>query len=152
MEKKYVDDDELSDLQDVIAIYGNQAAQTLPKDSLGSALRALKLNPLQKEIDDFIIAFDKEGSGVLTLDQLAIIYSRKKKDSDTLDQLLSAFRLLDKDGSGNIGVPEFRYYMCRMGELMPEPDVDEMVKAGDPDGLGKINIEKFAKYLMGIKE
>jgi calmodulin len=150
--EKYVDESEKSDLLDVIAIYGNQAAQTLPKDMLGSALRALKLNPLQKEIDDFIISFDKEGNGLLTLDQLAIIYSRKKKDSDTLDQLLAAFKLLDRDGSGNIGVPEFRYYMCRMGELMPEADVDEMIKAADPENTGKINSEKFAKVLMGIKE
>ena len=150
--EKYVDEDEKSDLLDVIAIYGNQAAQTLPKEMLGSALRALKLNPLQKEIDDFIIAFDREGTGNLTLDQLAIIFSRKKKDSDTLDQLLAAFKLLDRDGSGNIGVPEFRYYMCRMGEMMPESDVDDMIKSADPDATGKINSEKFAKLLMGIKD
>ncbi|OMJ95393.1 hypothetical protein SteCoe_1148 [Stentor coeruleus] len=152
MEKKILDDDEMQDLRDVIAIYGNQAAENIPKDSLGSALRALKLNPLQREIDDFIITFDKEGTGVLTLEQLAIIYSRKKKDSDTLDQLLAAFRLLDREGSGMIGVPEFRYYMCRMGELMPEPDVDDMIKVADADNTGKINIEKFGKYLMGIKD
>ncbi|OMJ94633.1 hypothetical protein SteCoe_2123 [Stentor coeruleus] len=142
----------MQDLRDVIAIYGNQAAENIPKDSLGSALRALKLNPLQREIDDFIITFDKEGTGVLTLEQLAIIYSRKKKDSDTLDQLLAAFRLLDREGSGMIGVPEFRYYMSRMGELMPEPDVDDMIKVADADNSGKINIEKFGKYLMGIKD
>ena len=150
--EKHVDEDEKSDILDVIAIYGNQATQTLPKEMLGSALRALKLNPLQKEIDDFIITFDKEGTGNLTADQLAIIYSRKKKDSDTLDQLLSAFKLLERDGSGNIAVPEFRYFMCRMGEFVPEGDVDEMIKAGDPEGSGKINSEKFAKLLMGVKE
>lgn len=150
--EKYVDEDEKSDLLDVIAIYGNQAAQSLPKEMLGSALRALKLNPLQKEIDDFIITFDKEGTGNLTLDQLAIIYSRKKKDSDTLDQLLSAFKLLERDGSGTIGVPEFRYFMCRMGEFIPESDVDEMVKTADPDGTGKVSSEKFAKVLMGLKD
>ena len=150
--EKYVNEEEKSDILDVIAIYGNQTAQTLPKEVLGSALRALKLNPLQKEIDDFIITFDKEGTGNLTFDQLCVIYSRKKKDSDTLDQLLAAFKLLDRDGSGNIGIPEFRYYMCRMGEFMTESDVDEMIKAGDTDGTGKINAEKFAKILMGIKE
>lgn len=145
-------DEEKGDLQDAISIYGNGTAGTIPKESLGSFLRALKLNPLQKEIDDFIIAFDKEGSGILTEDQLQTIYYRKKKDSDTLDQLLAAFKVLEKEGTGQIPIPEFRYYMCRMGELMPESDVDDMVKAADPDNTGKITTEKFAKYLMGIKE
>ncbi|CAG9320430.1 unnamed protein product [Blepharisma stoltei] len=143
---------EESDVKDVILIYGNTAAQTIPTNMLGPSLRALKLNPLESEIVDFITEFDRDGSGTLTYDQFVKIYSRKKVDSDTLDELLAAFRLLDREGEGNIPVPEFRYYICRMGERMNEADCDEMVKAADPENSGKVNIEKFAKFLLGIKD
>ena len=148
-------EDEENDILDAIAIYGTPGTQgsgMIPKDNLGAFLRALKLNPLQKEIDDFIQKFDRDGLGTLNENTLKIIYYRKKKDSDTLDQLLAAFHILDRDRTGFIPIPEFRYYMCRMGEFVPEPECDDIIKAADPDNTGKVNIEKFAKYLMGIKE
>lgn len=141
-----------NDIKDVISIYGNAIANTLPTNMLGPSLRALKLNPLESEIVDFITEFDRDGSGTLTYDQFVKIYNRKKVDSDTLEELMAAFKLLDREGEGQIPIPEFRYYLCRMGEKMAEVDVDELIKSADSDNTGKVNIEKFAKFLLGIKD
>lgn len=52
-----------------------------------------------------------------------------------------------------IPVPEFRYHMCRLGERIPEDECDEIVKvAADSDNPEKINVMRFARYLMGIRE
>jgi hypothetical protein len=42
-------------------------------------LRALKLNPLQKEIKDFIQKFGRDGLETLNENALKIIYYRKKR-------------------------------------------------------------------------
>ena len=142
---------EENDIRDVFIIYGNQADETISTTMLGPALRALKLNPLEREIIDFNSDFERD-TGVLKKSDFIKIYQRKKKDSDTLDELLAAFRLLDREGNGMIPIPEFRYYLCKMGEMMPEEDVDEVIKQADNEGNGKVNILKFAKYLLGIKD
>mmetsp|Transcript_10092 Transcript_10092/g.15091 ORF Transcript_10092/g.15091 Transcript_10092/m.15091 type:complete len:151 (+) Transcript_10092:40-492(+) len=142
---------EQSDIKDVITVYGNPLDMNIPTNLLGSALRALKLNPLEKEISQFKTEFDPSGSGVLSEEQLKTIYFRKKKDPDTYEELIQAFRLLDKEGEGLISTQEFRYYMVRMGEQMPEDEVDDLVKQAD-NASGKVDIEKFAKYLLGIKD
>ena len=142
---------EENDIRDVFIIYGNQADETISTTMLGPALRALKLNPLEREIIDFNSDFERD-TGVLKKSDFIKIYQRKKKDSDTLDELLAAFRLLDREGNGMIPMPEFRYYLCKMGEMMPEEDVDEVIKQADNEGNGKVNILKFAKYLLGIKD
>ena len=138
-------------LDDVIAIYGNQSLQTLPTNMLGPALRAMKLNPLDREVIAFVTEFDKGGRGSLTKHQVAAIYNRKKSDVDTFDQLFAAFKFLDKDNTGLISIQEFRYYMCKMGECITESDLDEILRASDVEDSGKINIEKFAKVLLGTR-
>ena len=142
---------ERKDLQDVISIYGNPISQTIPTNMLGPALRAMKLNPLDKEVINFVTEFDKGGSGSLSVQQLIMIYNRKKQDSDSVDQLLNAFKFLDKDHTGYISVQEFKYYMCKMGESITEIDVDDILRAADVDFSEKIDINRFARILLGIK-
>lgn len=142
---------EKRDLQDVIAIYGNQKDQTLNTNMLGPALRAMKLNPLDREVIDFVTEFDKAGHGRLTKQQVATIYNLKKKDSDTFEQLITALKFLDKDGTGLISVQEFRYYMCKMGETITDSDFDDILRTVGIENYGKISIEKFAKGLVGPK-
>jgi calmodulin len=146
-------DQQIADIKEVLSIYGQQSDNSISTKMLGAALRALKLNPLEREIMDFITEFDREGTGVISYDNLLKIYGRKKRDSDTVEELLEAFRVFDQAGTGHIPMPEFRYYMVRLGEQLPEEEVDEILKiAADPDNADRVNITKFAKYLMGIKE
>lgn len=43
--------------------------------------------------------------------------------------------------------------MCRLGERLTEEEGDEIVKtASDSENPDRVNIMKFAKYLMGIKD
>lgn len=143
---------EESDIKDVITIYGNQTDESVSTNLLGPALRAMKLNPLEREVMDFIADFDRNGSGIIQKEDFVKIYYRKKKDSDTIEELLAALKLLDREGNGQMLTTEFRYFMCRMGEMLPEEDVDDIVKQADNEGNGRVNILKFAKYLLGIKE
>lgn len=140
---------ELKDLRDVISIYGNPNTQTIPTNMLGPALRAMKLNPLEKEIIKYITVHDKGGSGILTRSKLISIYLDKKKDPDTLDQLIEALSYLDKEKSGYLKTTEFKYYMSKLGETMNEVDLEDVIKATESDNQGKIQIEKFAKSLFG---
>lgn len=142
---------ELKDLRDVISIYGNPTNQTISTNMLGPALRAMKLNPLEKEVIKYITEYDKGGSGILTRSKLISIYIDKKKEPDTLEQLMQAFSYLDKDKSGYLKTPEFKYYMSKLGETMNEVDVEDVIKITESDLQGKIQIEKFAKSLLGKK-
>jgi Ca2+-binding EF-hand superfamily protein len=142
---------EQKDLRDVISIYGSPSTQTIPTNMLGPALRAMKLNPQEKELIKYITEHDRGGSGTLSRSQLITIYLNKKQEPDTLDQLLQAFSYLDKEKSGSLKTPEFKYYMSKLGETMNEVDVEDVLKTTECDLQGKIPIEKFSKALLGLK-
>lgn len=56
-----------------------------------------------------------------------------------------AFREIDYDGMGFIGVSELRYLLTLMGEGPKDDELDEMVSMFDQEGNGKISYEDFCE-------
>ena len=80
------------------------------------------------------------------------IVDRKMMDTDTIDELVEAMKLFDTDRDGRLNVPELRWAMTKLGDVMDEGIVDEMIKEVDSDADGLIDILEFAKICFNIKE
>jgi calmodulin len=80
------------------------------------------------------------------------IVDRKMMDTDTIDELVEAMKLFDTDRDGRLNVPELRWAMTKLGDVMDEGIVDEMIKEVDSDADGLIDIIEFAKICFNIKE
>lgn len=145
-------DEKMTKVRAAFSIYGNAADMTITTKQLGSVLRALDTNPTERELADFVASADPTGTGTIDLNQFIPIYKRKLNDSDTYSELFEAFTLLDKGRVGTISVPEFRYYMVRLGEQLPEEDVDKLIALADPTKSGIVDYQAFAKILLPPKE
>jgi calmodulin len=135
-----------------ISIYGNAADMTITTKQLGPVLRALDTNPTERELADFIASADPTGTGTLDMNQFIPIYKRKLNDTDTNAELIEAFTVLDRDRNGHISVPEFRYFMVRLGEQLSEEDVDKLIAVADPGKTGFVDYQVFAKTLLPPRE
>lgn len=140
------------EITEAFSIYGSQGDLTIPTTAFGTVMRALGLNPTERELDELRKEADPENAGTITIDQFKPVFYKKKSDSDTFPELMEAFRIFDSLSSGTIRVPEFRYIMSCLGEKIPEEDVDDIVKAADPDGTGEVKYEEFAKKIWDKKD
>jgi calmodulin len=61
------------------------------------------------------------------------------------DEIRSAFRLFDQDGSGYIQANELENIMNQMGKRYSKADINAMIKNFDSSGDGKISYEEFVK-------
>ena len=61
-------------------------------------------------------------------------------------------KLLDGNDTGQIAVPELRWAMTKLGDVMDEAAVDDMIKELDTESKGQIDITHFAKVCFNIKE
>ena len=61
-------------------------------------------------------------------------------------------KLLDQTGDGQILVPELRWAMTKLGDVMDEALVDDMIKELDSENKGYVEIWPFAKVCFNIKE
>lgn len=62
-------------------------------------------------------------------------------ETDTEQELLNAFKVFDKDGSGTISIEELRNVLRSLGENLTDAELDEMVKLADRNGDGHIDCE-----------
>mmetsp|Transcript_105531 Transcript_105531/g.268105 ORF Transcript_105531/g.268105 Transcript_105531/m.268105 type:complete len:304 (+) Transcript_105531:80-991(+) len=57
--------------------------------------------------------------------------------------IAQAFREIDHEGHGFVGVSELRYLLTVMGERPTDEELDEMIRMVDSEGNGKISYEDF---------
>jgi Ca2+-binding EF-hand superfamily protein len=119
---------------------------------LGTLLRWLKFNPTERELKDFAHEFDPMNTNLVNKKTVMKIVDRKMMDTDTIDELVEAMKLFDTDRDGRLNVPELRWAMTKLGDVMDEAIVDEMIKEVDGDNDGLIDILEFAKVCFNIKE
>lgn len=65
--------------------------------------------------------------------------SQSVKEVDTEQELLNAFKVFDKDGSGTISSDELRNVLKSLGEDLTDAELDEMIKLADRNGDGSID-------------
>lgn len=65
--------------------------------------------------------------------------SKDAKEIDTEKELLNAFKVFDKDGSGTISSDELRNVLKSLGETLTDDEVEQMVQLADRNGDGQID-------------
>lgn len=73
---------------------------------------------------------------MLLLVEFLTLMARKMKATDSKSEIVEAFKVFDKDGSGKISAEELRSIMTDLGEKLTDGDVDEMIREADKDGDG----------------
>ena len=61
-----------------------------------------------------------------------------KREGDSEEEILEAFRVFDPQFTGVISVTEFRQVMMNYGERLPEQEADNLIALADVDRKGEI--------------
>ena len=120
----------------------------LPTKNLGTLMRSLGQNPTDAELADMINEVDADGNGTVDFPEFLTMMSRKMKDTDSEEEILEAFKVFDKDGSGFIATSDLHHMMSSLGEKLADEEINEMIQDADADGQGHIDYEQFVRMMM----
>jgi calmodulin len=128
------------------AISANSSGGTIDKKKVGMLFRACGLNPTEAQLSDW----KKEtGGGDVDVGKFKSIVIKKIEESgDSQDEIVDAFSVFDKDGTGFIPVTEFKHICCAMGEAMSEKEMAEILRDIDIGSDGMINYRMLAEQLF----
>ena len=141
-------EDKITECREVFDLFDKDKDGSITTKELGDVMRALGANPTNTELQEMISEVDKDNSGKIEFNEFLDLFARKMKDPDTEEDLIEAFKIFDKDGSGSISASELRHVMTTLGEKLSEEEADEMIREADTDGDGYIDYVEFVKIMM----
>lgn len=99
-------------------------------------MRNLGQNPTEESLKQMIREVDADENGTIDFAEFLTLMARKMKTKDSEAEILEAFKVFDKDGSGKISRTELRQVMSNLGEKLSDEEVEEMMKEADLNGDG----------------
>ena len=142
----------LEDINEMFEIIDRDKDGLISYIDLTQLLRWLGFNPTEREMKEYQEQYDTTKTNLVNKRVVMEITNKKVMEPDTIDELLEAMKLFDKNNDGHILVPELRWAMTKLGDCMDESAVDEMIKEVDSDNKGHVDILEFAKVCFAIKE
>ena len=94
---------------------------------------------------------DSNGNGTIEFSEFLSKMAGKMAYSPSEKDIYDAFRVFDKDGNGFISPAELRYVMTKMGQVITDEEVDQMIQEADLDGDGQVNYREFVKMMTSAK-
>lgn len=92
------------------------------------------------------------GNGSIDFEEFVLMMAKKLEKTNTEDEIREAFKLFDKDNNGCITVTELRNILTETGQKIRPEEADELMKAIDTDGDGKIDYEGTEFYMLLFQE
>ena len=117
-------------------------------EELGPALRVCGASPSQQELE-MVIQSSGDQSNLITFEKFIDIYEKLINNQDSEDDIINELKKLDKNGTGNITVNDLKSLLANYGEVLTKEEIDDIIQEANADKSGNINIEKFAKILLG---
>ena len=129
--------------------FSKDGGQSVLSKDLGTMLRLLDTNPSNKEVEEMLNNLKSSPNEVkenVSFDELLVCLARKKRESDTLNELLSSFRILDKNATGLIPEHTVRYYLQHYADALSDEEMDAFFKEANTYFMREINDVKYLYY------
>ncbi|OHT10117.1 EF hand family protein [Tritrichomonas foetus] len=112
---------------------------------LGKLLRAVGFNPMPEEIEDMM-----EDVGASTLDFSAFLYivSRHAREVDPEQELIDAFRVFDKEGTGKLKTDVIRKILRNLKQPFTEDQISELLGQATIDKQDCVKYTEFVKVML----
>ena len=141
-------DEKIKECKIIFDLIDKDKDTKITPEELGPALRVCGASPSQQELE-MAIQSSGDKSNLINFEKFIDIYEKLINNQDSEEDIINELKKLDKNGSGNITVKDLRSLLANYGDVLSKEEVDDVVQEANADKNGNINIEKFAKILLG---
>jgi len=135
------------DIKDAFNAFDTAGIGYMNVADLKVALRAMGFEPKAKDIKKIVENVDKAGTGKLCFNDFMNVIAMKMAEKDSKDEILKAFKLFDRDGTGYITFNNLQQIAVELGEGLADEEVHEMIQEADLDGDGMVSMDEFFRIM-----
>ena len=145
--KKELSDDQLNEIRDSFDLFDRDGTGTIGADDLWVVMRALGCEPRKEDMKKMVGEVDQENTGQISFDGYLQIVLNKMVERPGHDDILKAFRLFDREGSGAVSFAQLKRIAQQIGETISDEELHEMIAEADRKGSGVVDEEDFVKII-----
>eukprot|EP00475_Leptophrys_vorax_P045585 TRINITY_DN951_c0_g1_i1.p1 TRINITY_DN951_c0_g1~~TRINITY_DN951_c0_g1_i1.p1 ORF type:complete len:148 (+),score=40.72 TRINITY_DN951_c0_g1_i1:82-525(+) len=134
--------------KDAFSLFDKDRDGIITTAELGTVMRCLGLNPTEAQLLDLIDLEDPNRKGIIEFTQFCKIMDARQNDKVSEGEIVEAFRVFDRDGTGLITVAELRHIMGNLGEKLTEQEVEDMIQQAEINPDGTVNYEQYVKMMV----
>jgi calmodulin len=138
-------EEQINEFKEAFSLFDKDDTGTIATKTLGTVIRSLGQNPTEGELVDLLNEIDPDGKRTIDFPEfLSIMAGRcRMKETDFEEEILEAFKVFDKEGTGFISPSMMRYVVSSLG--VSQEELEELTAGWDGD---QIDYREFVKVLM----
>jgi calmodulin len=141
---------QMMDLKTAFTMFDKNGDQKISAHELLQVMKYLGLETTEKEVKAMIKVVDKNCNGYVDYDEfIQMMTQTQLKPISADEELRKTFNVFDIDGNGYISADEIKKTMSHLGENLTDEEVNDMIKAADKNGDGKIDLSEFSGLING---
>jgi len=138
------------EVKEIFDLFDEDNSGSISLDEFGKLLSSVAGITDPAELHDIATTLDESGDGEVDFEEFLNWYARRQEVAESMDNeelVKRIFRVVDKDGSGHIDIPELAEAFESLGEKVSEADLQWLLSECDEDGSGTIDMEEFTELL-----
>lgn len=136
---------QIAEFKEAFSLFDKSGTGTIAPEQLGVVMRSLGTNPTNAELREMI---SEIGNRKIDFSLFLTMIARKIQDTANMEEeLIDAFKVFDKAGTGFVSAADIKHVITVLGESLTKEEADQMLKDAEIDASGNINYRHFAKVL-----
>ena len=145
-----------AELKAAFDLFDTNGNGKIPYIQVGDIFRRIGQDPSQQELIDMVkevIGSNQipDADGV-TFEKFTEMMRVKMRDTETMEELIEAFRVFDSEGKGLINNYDLKQQLINLGDGLSPDEIEKLIYEADEDKDGYINYEEFVINLMTEKK
>ena len=141
-------EEEVAEFKEAFSLFDKDSDGSITCEELRTVMTSFGHNLTTAELQEMIQEVDSDGNGKIEFSEFITMMAKTMSTRNCNDELLEAFKVLDKDGSGSISEVELRQVMTNIGEKVTDEEIREMIQEADIDGDGQVSFKEFAAMIQ----
>ena len=141
-------DEKIKECKIIFDLIDKDKDTKITAEELGPALRACGASPSQQELE-MAIQSSGDKSNLINFEKFIDLYEKLINNQDSEEDIINELKKLDKNNNGTITVNDLKNLLANFGEVLTKEEIDDIIQESNADKSGNINIENFAKILLG---
>ena len=144
-----LEEDKIKECKIIFDMFDSNRDSKITTKELGDCLRVCGAAPSQEDLEMIVQGLEENGDEYIPFEKFLVILEKLLQNQDTEEDIINAFKKLDKLDNGTINEEDLRNLMSNYENALSQEEIEEIIQEANADRNGYINIERFTKVLLG---